>query len=246
VTCNPQLKQQSSIQDMTKGHHLNKRKNKRVRFQQPEDFDDDDDEDDETCRCICGDNNFTAKRPWIQCTACEVWQHNECMNVSVYDDKLGDHYWCDECDEETHAGLLAAVRRGERPWEARAARRRDFKVSLERQIEKALAQVGWLWELYKPHPSVFAGDSSVVPSRTPAPGHYVDAVQAGSRMLFEELPMQSLRDIAKGLDLGGGRCSVMKTLRRATAKEFYESDVPQLGVLAELFEWAEKGALFVH
>jgi hypothetical protein len=222
-----------------------KRKNKRVRFQQPEDFDDDD-EDDEICRCICGNNNFTAKRPWIQCTACEVWQHNECMNVSVYDDKLGDHYWCEECDAETHAKLLAASREGERPWEARVARRRDFKVSLEGRIEKALAQVGWLRELYEPQPSVFAGDSPGFPSKTPAPGLYVDAVQAGLRMLFKELPMQSLRDIAKGLDLGGGKRGVMKTLRRATAKEFYESDVPQLGILAELFGWAEKGTLFVH
>jgi hypothetical protein len=230
---------------MAKSHHLNKRKNKRVHFQQPEDFDDDD-EDDETCRCICGDNNFAAKRPWIQCTACEVWQHNECMNVSVYDDKLGDHYWCEECDVETHSGLLAAVIRGERPWESRVARRRDFKVSLERQIEKALAQVGWLWELYEPQPSVFAGDRLDFPSKTAGPGLYVDAVQAGLRMLFEELPMQSLRDIAKGLDLDGGKRSVMKTLRRATAKEFYESDILQLGILAELFGWVEKGTLFVH
>jgi hypothetical protein len=65
-------------------------------------------------------------------------------------------------------------------------------------------------------------------------------------MLFEELPMQSLRDIAKGLDLDGGKRSVMKTLRRATAKEFYESDILQLGILAELFGWVEKGTLFVH
>jgi hypothetical protein len=221
-----------------------KRKTKRLRFQESED--DEVDEDDETCRCICGDNNFTAKRPWIQCTACEVWQHNECMDVSVYEDKLGDHYWCEECDEATHVKLLAAVSRGERPWEVRATRRLDFKASLEGRIEKALARVGWLWESYEPQPSVFAGDSPVVPSKTPAPGPYIDAVRAGLRMLFEDLPMQSLRDIAKGLDPGGGRRKAMKTLRKATAKEFYESDVPQLGILAELFEWAEKGTLYVH
>lgn len=65
-------------------------------------------------------------------------------------------------------------------------------------------------------------------------------------MLFEELPMQSLRDIAQRLDLSGGRRAVMKTLRRATAKEYYESDIRQLGILAELFEWAEKGTLYVR
>jgi hypothetical protein len=228
----------------TSSRRRNKRKSKKVRFEEPED--DEDGEDDELCRCVCGDNNFTAKRPWIQCTACEVWQHNDCMNVSVYDDELGDHYWCEECDKETHAELLAAMRRGERPWEARADRRLDVKARLEGRIEKALARVEWFWELYEPQPDVFAGDSPVIPSKTPAPRPYTDTVQAGLRILFEELPMQSLRDIAQGLGLSGGRGHAMKTLRRATAKEFYESDVRQLGILAELFQWAEKGTLYVH
>jgi hypothetical protein len=231
---------------MATSSRRNKRESKRVRFQDQSELHDEYDEDDEICRCICGDNNFTAKRPWIQCTACELWQHNECMNVSVFDDELGDHYWCEECDEETHAELLAALRRGERPWEARVAQRLDLKARFEGRIEKALTRVEWLWELYEPQPSVFAGDSLVLPSKRPAPGPYIDAVQAGLRMLFEELPMQSLRDTAQRLDLSGGRRDVMKTLRRATAKEYYESDIRQLGILAELFEWAEKGTLYVR
>jgi hypothetical protein len=234
---------------MTTTSRRNKRKSERVRFQEQSELYDEDDEDDEICRCICGDNNFTAKRPWIQCTACEVWQHNERMNVSVFDDGLGEHYWCEECDGETHAEFLAALRRGERPWEARVARRLDLKTQFEGRIEKTLARVEWLWELYEPQPSVFAGDRgdhAVVPSKRPAPQHYIDAVQAGLRMLFEELPMQSLRDVAQKLDLSIGRRAAMKTLRRATAKEFYEGDISQLGILAELFEWAEKGTLYVH
>ena len=74
---------------MATSSRRNKRKSKRVRFQDQSELHDEYDEDDEICRCICGDNNLTAKRPWIQCTACEVWQHNECMNVSVFDDELG-------------------------------------------------------------------------------------------------------------------------------------------------------------
>jgi hypothetical protein len=231
---------------MTTSSRRNKRKSKRVRFQEVSELYDEDDGDDEICRCICGDNNFTAKRPWIQCTACEVWQHNECMNVSVFDDELGEHYWCEECDSEAHTELLAALERGERPWEARVARRLDLKARFEGGIEKALARVEWLWELYEPQPSVFAGDCAVALSKRPAPQHYIDAVQAGLRMLFEDLPMQPLRDVVQGLDLSGGRRAAMKTLRRATAKEFYEVDICQLGILAELFEWAEKGTLYVH
>ena len=223
----------------------NKRKTKRVRFQEQEDLHNED-EDDEICRCICGDNNFTAKRPWIQCTACEVWQHNECMKVSIFDDELGDHYWCEECDEEAHAELLAEMKKGERPWEARVARRLHLKARFEGRIEKALARAGWLWESYEPQPNIFAGDSPVVPLKKPAPGPYIEAVQAGLRLLFEELPMQLLRDITRGLDLSDERHSVIRTLKRATAKEFYESDVRQLGILAELFGCAEKGSLYVH
>lgn len=103
---------------MAKGSRK-KRKAKQVRFQTPEEdpgnaFYEEDDEDS-ICRCICGDNDFTAKRPWIQCTDCDAWQHNDCMNVSVYEDELDDHYWCEECAPNMHTALLAAVARGETP-----------------------------------------------------------------------------------------------------------------------------------
>jgi len=80
------------------------------------------------------------------------------MNVSVFDDELGDHYWC-ECDEatETLAELLLALRRGDRPWEARVARRLEMKARFEGLVEKA-----FVWELYDPQPSGFAGESPTV------------------------------------------------------------------------------------
>lgn len=221
---------------MTTSSRRNKRKTRLVRFQRAQDLRDDEEEDEELCRCICSDNNPTAKRPWIQCTACEVWQHNECMDVSVFDDELGDHYWCEECGEETHAELLAVVRMGGRPWEARVAQRLAMKMRFEGRIEKALARVEWLWELYEPQHSVFAGDHYVVPSKRAAPRPYIDAVQVGLRIVFEDLPMQSFRDLAHGCDLSRGRRNVMKTLRGATAKEDDQSDIRQLDILAELFE----------
>jgi hypothetical protein len=88
-----------NLLNMAKGNQK-KKKAKKARFQTPELSDNElyeEDDDDNICRCICGDNDFTAKRPWIQCTDCDAWQHNECMHVSVFDDELEDHYWCEKC-----------------------------------------------------------------------------------------------------------------------------------------------------
>jgi hypothetical protein len=86
------------------------RKAKRVRIQTPDDTFYSEDDEDSIRRCIYGDNDFTAKRPWIQCTAGNVCKHNDCMDVSVFDDELAEHYWCEECDVELHAVLLEAVK----------------------------------------------------------------------------------------------------------------------------------------
>ena len=106
------------------------RKSKRVRIKSPEPTTDhnfySEDDEDNVCRCICGDNDFTAKRPWIQCTACNVWQHNDCMDVSGFDDELAEHYWCEGCDSYSHAVLLEAVEKGEKPWEDRCKDRLEI------------------------------------------------------------------------------------------------------------------------
>jgi len=109
-----------------------KRKAKKVRIQTPKatrvDAIYEEDDEDDVCRCICGDNDFAAKRPWIQCTACTVWQHNDCMEVSVFDDELSDHYWCEECDPDSHTELLMAAANGEKPWKLRCEQRLQTKA----------------------------------------------------------------------------------------------------------------------
>jgi hypothetical protein len=225
-----------------------KRKAKRVRIQTPKATRDDasyeEEDEDGICRCICGDNNFTAKRPWIQCTACNVWQHNDCMDVSVFDDELGDHYWCEDCDPDSHAVLLAAAARGEKPWEVRCERRLKIKVQFEQSIRTVLKQVEWLWELYEPQPSAVAGHDDIVPRKRAAPSFYIGAVQAAMEIPFENLPMRSLRDLAQQVGSGNGRQSVMYMLWKKAAAEFDVSDVRLLGVLSELFEWVEKGKFY--
>lgn len=225
-----------------------KRKAKQTRFQIPEEDPDNafysENDDDNICRCICGDNDFTAKRPWIQCTDCDVWQHNDCMDVSVFEDELDDHYWCEKCAPDSYAALFAAVARGERLWEARCMQRVEAKAQFEQQMKVVLEQVDWLWEMYEPQPRAVAGKDGVVPPKRPAPSQFVAAVQEGLEVLLEDLPMQSLRDLAQELDASSGRYGVMKMLRKKAAAEYVESDINVLGILSELFEWAKKGFFY--
>jgi len=224
------------------------RKAKKVRIKSPEPAPADafysEDDEDNVCRCICGDNDFTAKRPWIQCTACNVWQHNDCMDVSGFDDELAEHYWCEQCDSVSHAVLLKAVARGEKPWEYECKDRLEMKGYFEQRIRAVLEHVEWLWGLYELQPRAIAGYEGVVPSRRVAPARYIGAVQAAVEVLFEDLPMQSLRDLALQLEASDGKHSVMKMLRKKAAAEYGEDDVNALGILSELFEWVAKGKFY--
>ncbi|KAM0722810.1 hypothetical protein Q7P37_002252 [Cladosporium fusiforme] len=216
---------------------------RRVRFKSPTpSSSDNDDEEDSPCRCICGDNDSNAKRPWTQCTACSAWQHNDCMDVSVFDDELGDHYWCEVCAPEKHVELLDAVAGGEKLWEATVESRERLE-EFEGRIRDAVEGVEWFWESYQPQPTAVAGDEGAIPVKLVAPAAYIEAVQRGLRVLFDDSPMQMLRDLAEGLDLGDGRLLILRLLRRKAALVYDESEARVLGVLAEVFGWVEKGRL---
>ncbi|KAK4996241.1 Transcription factor bye1 [Elasticomyces elasticus] len=82
-----------------------------------ENDDDDDAGEDNRLRCICGKTQEDQeKRAYVQCDACDVWQHQDCMDVLG---RVPEHYFCEECRREDHVGLLDAVQRGERPWVGR-------------------------------------------------------------------------------------------------------------------------------
>ena len=58
----------------------------------------------------------------ICCDKCSAWQHNICMGLSDDDDLLPDSYFCEQCKPQDHKETLAAIARGEKPWEEREAR----------------------------------------------------------------------------------------------------------------------------
>ncbi|KAL9113892.1 MAG: hypothetical protein Q9227_002026 [Pyrenula ochraceoflavens] len=85
---------------------------------------------DEKIRCICGqyEEEEDEPRDMICCDKCEVWQHNDCMGLpATWQPK---QYFCERCRPEKHKDLLAAVAKGERPWEE-TARQREVGANAE-------------------------------------------------------------------------------------------------------------------
>ncbi|KAI1628855.1 transcription factor S-II, central domain-containing protein [Exophiala viscosa] len=82
-----------------------------------------DEEGDEIIRCVCGqyEEEEDVPRAMICCDKCSAWQHNGCMGLP--EDYEVDTYFCEQCRPEDHKDLLAAIARGERPWEAALERR---------------------------------------------------------------------------------------------------------------------------
>lgn len=68
------------------------------------------------------------------CDSCEAWQHNECMEMSLNDNELPVHYYCEQCRPDSHRDLLERVNRGEKPWEELARKRQQEEE--ERQARK--------------------------------------------------------------------------------------------------------------
>ena len=69
----------------------------------------------------------------ICCDNCESWQHNDCMGLP--DDYAPPQYFCEKCKPEDHKELLAAVARGEKPWEE-VARKREAAAAEAEQASK--------------------------------------------------------------------------------------------------------------
>ncbi|KAH0843961.1 hypothetical protein AYO21_08351 [Fonsecaea monophora] len=81
-------------------------------------------ENEEIIRCVCGtyEEEEDVPRAMICCDNCSAWQHNGCMGLP--EDYQAPQYFCEQCHPEDHEELVAAIARGEKPWEE-AVRQRD-------------------------------------------------------------------------------------------------------------------------
>lgn len=81
------------------------------------DTEDDGEDENALIRCVCGVEEDDGGRMMICCDNCSAWQHNDCMGITEDENKLPDNYLCEQCAPEQHKDLLAAMARGEKPWE---------------------------------------------------------------------------------------------------------------------------------
>lgn len=65
-------------------------------------------------RCICGESHNSGLM--VQCDKCEVWQHCEC--IGLIQEKLPDHYYCDQCEPAHHQYIKTANGRSKRLYNA--------------------------------------------------------------------------------------------------------------------------------
>lgn len=74
-------------------------------------------EQEEVIRCVCGTYSEEEDEPraMICCDNCAAWQHNSCMGLP--EDYEVETYFCEQCKPENHKKLVAAMARGEKPWE---------------------------------------------------------------------------------------------------------------------------------
>ncbi|KAK5077954.1 Transcription factor bye1 [Lithohypha guttulata] len=93
---------------------------------EPED-DEQDEEENAYIRCICGKYEEEEEEPraMICCDKCDAWQHNDCMGLP--EDYTPSSYFCEQCKPANHKELLAAIKRGEKPWIDAEIRRNQAK-----------------------------------------------------------------------------------------------------------------------
>lgn len=156
----------------------------------------DDEEQDEIIRCICGqyEEEEDVPRAMICCDNCSAWQHNDCMGLP--ESYAPEKYFCEQCRPEDHKEIVAALKRGERPWEE-AARRREAaeaeKPNKKKGAKKARKSAGVAssevasrasQEVDEGTPSTAAGQKRKHEEESPAPP------EIKVRSAFNELVLQ--------------------------------------------------------
>jgi hypothetical protein len=63
------------------------------------------------------------------------------MGITEVEENLPEAYYCEQCRPEDHASLIAAMKRGEKPWEERIAKRRaEEKAAKSKKGKKGRAK----------------------------------------------------------------------------------------------------------
>ncbi|KAI9826560.1 MAG: hypothetical protein M1832_006156 [Thelocarpon impressellum] len=178
--------------------------------------DDDEEESDAIIRCICGitteDDDEDEERMMICCDQCTCWQHNECMEVPLDEDKIPETYLCEICSPESHKELLEKIAKGEKPWEERAKDRETSK----RGRKKKGGKRGKAASKTRPSEAPSEGSENVNGTRnSPAQVVKIETTAEGATSPTEEKPITS----APMPPPGGRQASGSKRKLRGEADE---------------------------
>ena len=143
---------------------------------------------EELIRCVCGQYEEEEDNPrsMICCDNCSAWQHNSCMGLP--EDFEPEQYFCEQCKPENHKDLVAAIERGEKPWEA-AIRARE--IMLAEKAKKKGGRKGRKSGAGRTSEVASQQDVESSPASTPA--------AAGQKRKLEESP--SVPEIKVGINL---------------------------------------------
>ncbi|KAF4547676.1 Transcription factor BYE1-like protein [Elsinoe fawcettii] len=143
---------------------------------------------EEVIRCVCGDNtDDEGGRAFIACDACEAWQHNVCMGVSLLEDEQPDHYFCEQCRPEEHKELLDAMARGEKLWEERIRAAEEAEKAKKKGKKGGRKSTGKAAKPAEPKAETpKANITEAQPAPVAAPPPTVPEASAGTKRKFKE------------------------------------------------------------
>ena len=150
----------------------------------------DDDSEGDIIRCICGATEDEDGWKMVFCEQCSAWQHNLCMGVTEEDDKLPNEYYCEQCHPQDHADLLAAMKRGEKPWQERINKRREEeKAKKGKKGKKAGERKSGRQSTASEPAEQSAGSTPGKPAAAPEPAAptVVPSRESGSKRKFDAI-----------------------------------------------------------
>ena len=193
--------------------------------------------------CVCGVED-DINRPYIQCEECQVWQHNECMNQSLWQEELPVKYYCEACRPDNHERLLDAIEQ----WITdRIATTTSLRTDITAIVRSDIVKHFWI--LYRARSSPGKSEKTdeeiraLIDGADP-PNTYVASVEQGLENILNTISIGSLRHLSEELAELKDQVSIQQRLRKEV-EEMYEEDIGNmgmnLGVLEEIFDWVRKG-----
>ncbi|KAF7505502.1 hypothetical protein GJ744_000749 [Endocarpon pusillum] len=142
------------------------------------------DEEDEIIRCVCGhyEEEEDTQRDMICCDSCSAWQHNDCMLLPYPPEEAPDKYFCEQCKPDDHKELLAAIARGEKPWEEVARKREAAEAEKAAKKKKG----GKRGRKAGSRPSEVVSEAGLDVDTTQTPAKDVGGGSAGQKRKHEE------------------------------------------------------------